>query len=108
MATSVTNHVGYECEFVDQVPEDYFVIMQCKHVARETNITSCCGEILCRTCIHDEETCPSCESSDKKALGLHVKYSCPILALIIYCSLKDCGYEWTGQLQHLDAHLDYS
>ena len=31
--------IGYECEFVDQVPEDYFC-KQCKHVAREPTIAS--------------------------------------------------------------------
>ena len=99
------NPIGFECEFIDQVPEDYFC-KQCKHVAREPNITSCCGEILCKACVDNKKPCPSCESSDTKALGLHVKYNRFILALKVHCSLKGRGCEWTGQLQHLDAHLD--
>ena len=39
--------VGNECEFVDQVPEDYFC-KQCKHVAREPQIASCCIEVFCK------------------------------------------------------------
>ena len=34
------------------------------------------------------------------------KFHTRILALEVYCSLKDRGCEWTGQLQRLDAHLD--
>ena len=108
MAT-LSKPVGYEYEFVDQVPEDHFCKL-CKHVAREPNITTCCGEILCKACIdviiQDKKPCPSCESNDIKALGLHVKYQRKILALEVRCTMKDRGCEWTGQLQHLNAHLD--
>ena len=106
---SLSRPVGYECEFVDQVLEDYFC-KQCKHVAREPNITSCCTEVLCKACFdvttEDKQPCPSCESTDISSLGPHKKYQPRILALKVYCSLKDRGCEWTGQLQHLDAHLD--
>ena len=106
---SLSRPVGYECEFVDQVLEDYFC-KQCKHVAREPNITSCCTEVLCKACfdviIEDKQPCPSCESTDISSLGPHKKYQPKILALKVYCSLKDRGCEWIGQLQHLDAHLD--
>ena len=101
--------VGYECEFVDQVPEDYFC-KQCSHVAREATIASCCTEVFCKTCIEavveDKKPCPSCERSDIDRLGSHKKYQAKIPTFAIHCSLKDCGCEWTGQLQHLDAHLD--
>ena len=108
MAT-LNKHVGYEYEFVDQVPEDYFCKL-CKHVAREPNITTCCGEVFCKACldviIQDKKPCPNCESNDIKALGLQVKYQRKILALEVRCTMKDRGCPWTGQLQHLDAHLD--
>ena len=108
MAT-LSKPVGYEYEFVDQVPEDYFCKL-CKHVAREPTIASCCTEILCKACIdaivQDKKPCPSCESNDIKALGLQVKYQRKILALEVRCTMKDRRCPWTGQLQHLDAHLD--
>ena len=101
--------VGYDCEFVDQVPEDYFC-KQCSHVAREPQIASCCCQAICQACcdviIQDKQPCPSCESTDISTLGRHKKYQPKILALKVHCSLKDRGCEWTGQLQHLDAHLD--
>ena len=101
--------VGYECEFVDEVPEDYFC-KQCSHVAREPTIASCCTEVFCKACIEavieDKKPCPNCESSDIDRLGSHKKYQTKIPTFTVHCSLKNRGCEWTGQLQHLDAHLD--
>ena len=101
--------VGHEYEFVDQVPEDYFCKL-CKHVAREPTIASCCTEVLCKACIdvivQDKKPCPSCGDLEIKALGQHSKNHAKILALEVRCTMKDRGCEWTGQLQHLNAHLD--
>ena len=100
--------VGYECEFVDQVPEDYFC-KQCKHVVREPQIATCCTEVFCKACIEaviqDKKPCPSCRETDISFIP-HKKYQLKILALKVHCSLKDRGCEWTGQLQHLNTHLD--
>ena len=103
MAT-LSKPVGYEYEFVDRVPGDYFCKL-CKHVARETNITTCCRECFCEACIQDKKPCPNCSKTDFTSF-LHPKYQAKILALEVCCTMKDRGCEWTGQLQHLDAHLD--
>ena len=107
MATS-SKPVGHECEFVDQVPEDYFC-RQCSHVAREPTIASCCTEVFCKACVEaiigDKRPCPNCQETDISYIP-HKKNKTKILALKVHCSLKDRGCEWTGQLQHLDAHLD--
>ena len=113
MATSNMT-VGYEFEFIDQVSEDYhdYVCRQCKHIAREPAIASCCTEVFCKACIEaiirGKKPCSSCESSEIASQGLHKKYQLKIRTLRIHCSLKDRGCEWTGQLQHLDAHLDFT
>ena len=100
--------VGYECEFVDQVPEDYFCKL-CKHVARESNLITCCSEILCKACVDDiiqnKKTCPGCQETELTSVK-HVKFERKILALEVHCTMKDRGCPWIGQLQHLDAHLD--
>ena len=107
MAT-LSKHVGYEYEFVDQVPEDYFCKL-CKHVAREYSITTCCGETFCKGCLdtitQEQKPCAHCCKNDFSSV-LHPKYQAKILALEVRCTMKDRGCEWTGQLQHLDAHLD--
>ena len=101
--------VGYECEFVDQAPDDYFCKL-CKHVAREPTIASCCTEVLCKACIdaivQDKKPCPSCEDVEIEIQGPHKKYTSKILALEVRCTMKDRGCPWTGQLQRLNAHLD--
>ena len=100
--------VGYECEFVDEVAEELFC-RHCKHVARRASIVNCCGETFCEECIQYEEPCPvdDCQQQTTQHI-VHKKYVSKILALKVYCSLKDRGCEWTGQLQHLDAHLDFT
>ena len=107
MAT-LSQPVGYEYEFVDQVPEDYFCKL-CKHVAREPTLLSCCGECFCEACvdviIQDKKPCPNCSKTDFTSF-LQPKYHAKILALEVCCTMKERGCVWTGQLQHLDAHLD--
>ena len=49
--------------------------------------------------------CPICQETELTSVK-HVKYQRNILALEVRCTMKDRGCEWTGQLQHLDAHLD--
>ena len=107
MAT-LNKPVGYEYEFVDQVPEDYFCKL-CKHVAREYTITTCCGETFCKGCIdtitQEQKPCTHCCKNGFSSV-LQPKYQAKILALEVRCTVKDRGCPWTGQLQHLNAHLD--
>ena len=102
--------VGYQCEFVDAVSED-FVCGLCRHVAREPQLTSCCGETFCKACItpvsEDKQPCPSCKTAEFTAL-LNVKYQRRILGLDVWCTMKDRGCEWTGKLEGLEAHLNLS
>ena len=97
MAT-LSKPVGYEYEFVNQVPEDYFCKL-CKHVAREPNVISCCGECFCKACvdaiIQDKKPCPNCSKTDFTSF-LQPKYQRKILALEVRCTMKDRGCEWTG------------
>ena len=96
--------VDFKCEFVDQVPEHYFCKV-CKSVAKDPTIATCCTEVFCKACIGYRRCCPNCHEYDGIFLP-HKKYRSKIPALKVYCSLKDRGCEWTGQLQYLDAHLD--
>ena len=96
--------VGYECKFIDKVNDEYYC-KQCQHVAREPNITTCCGETVCKACIQDKKPCPYCQEIKTNGV-LQKKYQSKILALKIHCLLKERGCDWTGQLQHLNAHTD--
>ena len=67
---------GYQCEFIDSVPEDLYC-KRCNLVARKFTIASCCGESYCHYCITDiqeqGESCPAC--GEKEYTTLHqIKY----------------------------------
>ena len=99
---------GYQCEFIDSVPEDFYC-KQCSLVARKLTFTSCCGESYCNACIHstqqDNKPCPTCGTQDFQTQQ-QVKYQKKISTFQVSCSLKKRGCGWCGPLEHLDAHLD--
>ena len=99
---------GYQCEFIDSVPEDFYC-KQCSLVARKLTFTSCCGESYCNACIHstqqDNKPCPGCGTQDFQTQQ-QVKYQKKILTFQVSCSLKKRGCGWCGPLEHLDTHLD--
>ncbi len=111
MATSRSQNqaavVGYECEFLDQVPEEY-ICRQCKHVAREPIIVDCCNETMCEACVQemmeDNKPCSNCQKIPVKYIPNKIKNK--ILDLNVRCSMAaERSCKWTGQLQQLDEHL---
>ncbi len=106
MAASSTPQ-GYQCQFLDSVPEDFYC-KQCSLVARKLTLTSCCGESYCNGCIfsiqQDNEPCPGCEE-EKFETFQHAKSQKKVLSLQAYCPLKERGCGWCGRLEQLDAHL---
>ena len=100
---------GYECEFIDSVPEDFYC-KACSLVARKLTFTSCCGESYCHDCIsshqeQDPNACPSCESKNFNIFE-QIKYQKRMKSLQVYCSMKERGCGWSGTLEQLDTHLD--
>ena len=108
MAASTGTVLGYQCEFIDTVPED-FHCKQCSLVARRLTITSCCGESYCKVCIdniqQDTRPCSGCGEEGFTTFQ-HIKNQRKIAALKVYCSLKERGCVWSGVLEHLEAHLN--
>ncbi len=96
--------VGYECEFLDEVPEEY-VCRQCKLVAREPTIAECCNETMCEACVlemmQDKKPCSNCQKVPAKYIFSKIKDK--IQELNVRCKMVSCT--WTGQLQELDNHL---
>ncbi len=101
MASSKTLQ-GYECNFISEVPEDFYC-KKCTLVARRLTFISCCSETYCHTCI--PEKCLSCgeESFNKFE---HLRNQQRIENLLVYCSMKERGCVWSGPLDQLDTHLD--
>ena len=108
MAASVVQTQGYQCEFIDSVPEDFYC-KKCTLVARRLTICSSCMESYCYACISDTQEqgqpCPTCGEEHFQALP-QVKYQKRMKELQVYCSLKERGCGWSGTLDQLDTHLD--
>ena len=98
---------GYECEFVDPVKE--FECPLCLHVTRDPNLTSCCGQHFCQVCINQIQTnyqpCPLCKNT-KFTVMLDKKQIRKVLELKVYCTMKEQGCSWTGELGGLNRHLE--
>ena len=99
---------GYQREFIDSVPEDFYC-KKCTLVARQLTFTSCCGESYCHACITDIQEqgkpCPACEREAFTTVEL-MKYQKRVNQLQVYCSMKERGCDWSGTLEQLDTHLD--
>ena len=99
---------GYQCEFIDSVPEDFYC-KKCTLVARQIIFTSCCEETYCHACITDIQEqgkpCPACEREAFTTVKL-MKYQKKVNHLKVYCSMKERGCDWSGTLEQLDTHLD--
>ena len=102
--------IGFECEFVERPPE----IFQCEcpiclNVLREPHQVTCCGKSFCKECItrvkDNERSCPCCNQEgfkDYPNKGLQQ----PLYGFQVYCTNKEEGCDWKGELGQLDRHLN--
>ena len=96
---------GYDCEFVDSIPET-LTCSVCLLPFRDPHLLDCCGIKLCRVCVERIDTagqhCPHCREPfvhipDKSIRRL-------VLAQNVRCSRNKDGCHWIGELRHLDDH----
>ena len=101
---------GFECEFAEKPPEYLQSSCPiCLLVLREPYQVTCCGNSFCRACIQKIKTknkpCPTCNKenfTNYSNLGLQR----PLYGFKVYCSDKDEGCDWQGELGQLDKHLN--
>ena len=96
---------GYECEFVDSVPES-MTCPVCLLPFRDPHLLDCCGAKYCQACIvrvkASGQPCPLCKQEFNTMLDK--KKQRKVLNLKVRCSRKGDGCEWEGELRHLDHH----
>ena len=96
---------GYECDFVDPVPESLSCAV-CLLPFRDPHLVSCCGKKYCAPCIGRVKAagqpCPACKQDFVSLLGRD--YQRKLLNLHVFCSRKNDGCQWVGELRHLDYH----
>ena len=102
---------GYECFFVkDPPPELQTDCCICLCHLREPHLMDCkCGSNFCRTCIEpvkaEGKPCPLCNSSFTTAIP-NRQLERVLNEMHVYCSHKDSGCGWEGELVSLPQHLN--
>ncbi len=104
------NTGGYDQEFLDPPAKlKEFECPLCLLVTREPNLTSCCGQHFCQSCINriitDRKPCPFCKVLNFTVL-LDKKQRRKVLTLEVQCPLSMRGCGWTGQLGAFQSHVN--
>ena len=104
---------GYDCIFVDELPDHLPAECPiCLCVFDNPQLVDCiCGSHFCQSCINpikaEKKPCPLCKGSFATSiLDRHLQRT--INSLQVYCSLKEAGCEWVGELKDLSQHLNVS
>ena len=96
---------GYDCDFVDPVPESLSCAV-CLLPFRDPHLVSCCGTKFCAPCINQLKTagqpCPICVQEFTSPLDR--SYQRKVLNLKVFCSRKNDSCQWEGELHNLDHH----
>ena len=114
--TKATDCGGYEYTFIEPPPHRYICNI-CHHPSREPCMTGeCCqGQTICKSCLDQWQmknskatACPVCgKKGDFTAYpNYHIKRE--IKSLNIYCTNKEKGCEWQGELSDISNHLGNS
>lgn len=107
MATS-SHRGGYDCTFTEPTPKSLECPL-CLLVFRKPHVTSCCGYHFCQSCIEpilsDGKPCPVCQEPSYTIL-LHKGVMRDVNGLVAFCTHKDRGCQWSGELRYLDEHLN--
>ena len=99
-----------ELSFVEELPEHIDIECPvCLNILSEPHQVTCCGHNFCKSCIErvkaSNGACPMCKERryqsfiDKKCLRI-------INGLQVYCTNKDKGCQWKGELKNLSTHLN--
>ena len=103
---------GYEYDFVDTVPPKYNCNI-CLKVLRDAQLTVCCGQHYCDTCLKEwlnsktqegKNTCPHCREENLQSVRNKEKIR-EINEFKIRCTHKVKGCKWVDELGALKHHL---
>ena len=102
---------GHECIFTKSLPEHLQVECSiCLSVLDNPHMIDCkCGTSFCRVCIQptldEKRPCPLCNSSFSLSVP-NPSVQRAINSLQVYCSFREVGCEWEGELGALAEHLN--
>ena len=107
------DHDGYEYDFME-TPHHRYICIICQLPSRDPYMTgNCCrGQILCKSCLDqtlpiNPGNCPICRKEGFVSYpNWHLDRE--IKSLLVYCTNKEKGCEWHGELYDIDNHLESS
>ena len=102
---------GYDYQLVNGTPPDEYICLLCHLLARDAHQANCCGRIFCRNCLESRRnrssgyTCASCYSPLAGKYFKDTKTDYDICHLQIYCTNKEKGCNWQGNIKDIDIHI---
>ena len=101
---------GYDHSFVD-APHDRYICKICHLPSRQPYLTDCCGVIYCKSCLEQATNvttaCAVCRQ-EKFGSMINKQIDREIKSLHVYCTNKEKGCEWQGELNDINKHLGNS
>ena len=99
-----------ELSFVNKLPEQVEIECPvCLNILANPHLVSCCGHDFCESCIErvkaSNGACPMCKERSFQAL-VNKERRRIINGLQVYCTNKENGCEWKGELKNLSTHLN--
>ena len=99
---------GYDHDFVDTIATKYHCNI-CMKVLRYPQLTECCGQHYCDSCLRKwlerNMSCPQCRKKDFQSI-LNKAMIREINEFKVYCTHKEKGCKWVGELGGLKHHLE--
>ena len=101
---------GFDCEFVDKPPKYLQTDCPvCLLILCEPYQVTCCGKSFCKECIGKikarSQPCPTCKQ-DKFEFFPNKGLQQPLYGFAVFCSNKERGCVWEGELGQLDQHIN--
>ena len=99
-----------ELSFVKELPE-YLEIEcpVCLNILTDPHQVSCCGHNFCGFCIErvkaSNGSCPMCKEVEYQVMVNKERFRI-INGLEVYCSNKEKGCQWKGELKNMSTHLN--
>ena len=101
---------GFDCEFVEKPPKAFQTHCPvCLLILCEPYQVTCCGKSFCKECIKKikarSQPCPTYKQ-DKFDFFPNKGLQQPLYGFAVFCSNKERGCVWEGELGQLDQHIN--
>ena len=99
-----------ELSFVEDLPKHVEIECPvCLNILTDPHIVSCCGHNFCGSCIETVKasngSCPMCKEEEYQVV-INKERLRIINGLEVYCSNKEKGCQWKGELNNMSIHLN--